>query len=62
LWIDAPWIWDFFETSYPDADQSLNFFHAAERLSQFAIAQLPDQNERSQWIESQKRNYWMTKY
>jgi hypothetical protein len=51
----APWIWDFFETTYPDAVQILDFFHAAERLSQFAVAQFPDKNERSQWIDAQKK-------
>jgi hypothetical protein len=51
----APWIWDFFETTYPDAIQILDFYHAAERLSQFAVAQFPDKILRGQWVETQKK-------
>ena len=50
----APWIWDFFDTTYPDAVQILDVFHALERLSQFALVQFKGKDERTQWIAVQK--------
>jgi Uncharacterised protein family (UPF0236) len=51
----APWIWDFFDTTYPDAIQILDFFHAMERLSQLAVVQFKDKDTRSAWIEEQRK-------
>jgi hypothetical protein len=51
----APWIWDFFDTTYPDAVQILDFFHAIERLSQLAVVQFKDKDTRCAWIEAQKK-------
>ena len=52
----APWIWDFFDTTYPDAIQILDFFHAIERLSQLAVVQFKKKDTRSAWIEEQKKH------
>jgi hypothetical protein len=51
----APCIWDFFDTTYPDAIQILDFFHAIERLSQLAVVQFKNKDTRSSWIEEQKK-------
>ena len=50
----ASWIWDFFDANYPDAVQILDFFHAAERLGQFALLHFKDKEERDRWTDAQK--------
>lgn len=49
----APWIWDHIATSYPDAVQILDFFHAHERIAEFAKQYFEDSTVRTQWVETQ---------
>lgn len=50
----APWIWDYFSTSYPDAVQILDFFHAKERLSTFGKSYFKTAEEQAVWLEKQE--------
>lgn len=47
----AIWIWNWADINHPDAIQILDFFHAIEKISQFAALQWDDENERKKWIE-----------
>jgi hypothetical protein len=50
----AQWIWDYFSTSYPDAIQILDFFHAKERLSTFGKSYFKTTEEQAAWLEKQE--------
>lgn len=52
----ATWIWNYFETHRPDVVQILDFYHAVEKLGDFAKAYFKDkkQEEQKQWLEVQK--------
>jgi len=49
----AKWIWNWAEDNYPGAIQILDFFHAKEKLVEFASAQWFDAEKRVQWQEEQ---------
>jgi len=51
----APWIWNWVEDCYPEAVQILDFYHAVEKLGEYAQWQVGDALERRQWLEVQKR-------
>lgn len=56
VWLSdgARWIWRWVEEQYPDAVQILDYFHAKEKLCEFAEQALPDEQQRSQWIQQQE--------
>lgn len=47
----AKWIWNWADISHPNAVQILDFFHAIEKISEFAAVQWDDENERKKWTE-----------
>lgn len=49
----AKWIWNWAEDNYPGAVQILDFFHAKEKLVEFALLQYKDESQRSEWIDKQ---------
>ena len=55
VWIGdgAKWIWKWVGEHYPQAVQILDFYHAKEKLCEFAILAIKDPLQRSQWIEQQ---------
>ena len=50
----AKWIWNWAEDTYPDMIQILDFFHAVEKLGQYAGYQFPDEKKRKRWLHKQK--------
>lgn len=50
----AKWIWNWVEDFYPNAIQILDFFHAIEKISQFAVLQFEEESHRKKWIETQQ--------
>ena len=48
-------MWDWVEDFYWDSVQILDFYHAIEKLSAYAILAYPDANQRHQWLEEQKQ-------
>lgn len=51
----AKWIWNWVEDCYPEAVQILDFYHAVEKLGVYAGLQYKEQEERKQWMETQKQ-------
>ena len=49
----AKWIWNWVESTYPEAIQILDFFHAKEHLFNFAHLQFSDEAEKKLWTEEQ---------
>lgn len=49
----AKWIWNWAEDNYPGAVQILDFFHAKEKLVEFARYQYNDEAERVAWLDQQ---------
>jgi len=47
----AKWIWNWVDDTYPDAVQILDYFHAVEKISQFAVLKWEDEKERKKWID-----------
>ena len=50
----AKWIWNWIENTYPESIQILDYYHAVEKLSPFALAQWECPEARKKWIEEQK--------
>jgi hypothetical protein len=50
----AKWIWNWAEDSHPEALQILDYFHAVEKISQFAALQWEDEKERKKWTNTQQ--------
>ena len=55
IWIadGARWIWNWLDDFYPHHHQVLDFYHASEKLHDFAREAFTDQVERSKWVEHQ---------
>ena len=51
----AKWIWNWVEDFYGTSVQILDFYHAVEKLSAYAILAYPDANQRHKWLEEQKQ-------
>ena len=51
----AKWIWNWAEDSYPDMIQILDYYHAVEKLSGYATEQISDTEQRTQWMDKQKK-------
>lgn len=49
----AKWIWNWAEDNYPGAVQILDFFHAKEKLVEFARCQWACDGQRQEWLENQ---------
>lgn len=49
----AKWIWNWAEDNYPGAIQILDFYHAKEKLVEFAHSQWKKEDKRSAWIDNQ---------
>ena len=50
----AKWIWNWAEDTYPDMIQILDFYHALEKLCEYAGWQYADEKQKTKWIERQK--------
>lgn len=50
----AKWIWNWAEDSHSDAVQILDYFHAVEKINQFASLQWEDEKERKKWTNNQQ--------
>lgn len=50
----ASWIWKWVSAFYPNAVQILDFFHAYEKIGQWATLALKDKQQRGLWIENAK--------
>lgn len=51
----AKWIWNWAEDNYPGAIQILDFFHAKEKLVDFARYHFSEDDHRLEWIETQSQ-------
>lgn len=51
----AKWIWNWVEDAYPGAVQILDFYHALEKLGQYAALQYKEEKQRGPWMEAQKQ-------
>ena len=49
----ARWFWKWADSTYPDAVQILDFYHAAEHLGDFAKLYFKNPKKRTNWIEQQ---------
>jgi hypothetical protein len=47
----AKWIWKWIESSYPNATQILDYYHAVEHLGNFATLFIKNKNLRKKWVE-----------
>jgi uncharacterized protein YcfL len=50
----AKWIWNWIENTYPEAVQILDYYHAVEKLSPFALAQWDCPEARKKWTKEQQ--------
>lgn len=50
----AAWIWKWVQQSYPEGVQILDFFHAYEKLCQWAVLVWKDKTTRQAWLEEMK--------
>lgn len=50
----APWMWKWITEYYPNIVQILDFFHAFEKICQWAIAAFKDRELMSQWCQNVK--------
>lgn len=51
----APWIWKWVTDMYPNAIQILDFFHAFEKICQWAVLIFKDKQQASNWCEYAKQ-------
>ncbi|SDC57848.1 hypothetical protein [Niabella drilacis] len=50
----AKWIWNYVEDAYSQSVQILDFFHAIEKLANYALLRYQDDEYRKQWLDVQK--------
>lgn len=50
----AAWIWKWVQDFYPDSVQILDFYHAYEKLCQWAVLVFKDQSVRQCWLQDMK--------
>ena len=51
----AKWIWNWVDDFHEDSVQILDFYHAVEKLGDYAILAYKDEEKRRQWLEKQKQ-------
>lgn len=51
----ATYIWNWADAKYPDMVQILDYYHAVEKLSDYAKEQIPDAGKRKQWMDKQEK-------
>lgn len=51
----AIWIWNWAEDTYPQMIQILDYYHAVEKLSNYAKEQIPDTEQRKKWMDKQEK-------
>ncbi len=51
----AKWIWNWAEDTYPQMVQILDYYHAVEKLSLYAVEQIPAAEQRTSWMDEQKK-------
>lgn len=51
----AVWIWKWLKEAYPDAVQILDYYHAVEKLAQYAAHQYSESEKRKAWLEEKKQ-------
>lgn len=54
----APWIWNLVTTYYPQAQQIVDWFHAAEHLTPLALQAGTTPAERSEWLSQARAELW----
>ena len=52
----AKWIWNWAEDTYPHMVQILDYYHAVEKLSGYAVEQISDTRQRKRWMDKQKKS------
>lgn len=50
----AKYIWNWVEDNYPGATQILDYFHAVEKITEFARHQFKQEDKRKDWVSKQK--------
>jgi hypothetical protein len=51
----ATYIWNWADAKYPDMVQILDYYHAVEKLSDYAKEQISDTEQRKQWMDKQEK-------
>ncbi len=51
----AKYIWNWVEDNYPGAVQILDYYHAIEKIAEFARRQFREESERKDWLEDNKK-------
>jgi hypothetical protein len=51
----ATYIWNWADAKYPEMVQILDYYHAVEKLSDYAKEQIPDIGKRKQWMDKQEK-------
>jgi len=51
----AIWIWNWAEDTYPQMIQILDYYHAVEKLSNYAKEQIPGTEQRKKWMDKQEK-------
>jgi len=57
----AEWIWDAFNSVFPDARQILDYYHCAEHLHEFVIAKFGNSAAGKSWLEKTKERLFSNK-
>ncbi|MCK7574715.1 MAG: hypothetical protein MZV65_01570 [Chromatiales bacterium] len=50
----AEWIRNYIQDRFPQATHILDYFHAVEKLAEFAKMMFPDETRRQRWMEGQE--------
>ena len=50
----AEWIRNYIQDRFPQATHILDYFHAVEKLAEFAKMMFPDETRRHRWMEGQE--------
>ena len=50
----ARWIWNWVEDNYPGAVQILDYYHAVEKIEEFARLQFSNKDRKQKWLAKQK--------
>ena len=53
----AEWIRNYIQNRFPQATHILDYFHAVEKLAEFARMMFPDETRRQRWLEGQEAEW-----
>ena len=57
----AEWIRHYIQARFPQATHILDYFHAVEKLAEFAKMMFPDETRRHRWMEGQEAELYAAK-